>query len=127
MTYVHNRWKSHTHPPAESMHPYVFCIWVHGLSVYNVYRPPRYGEEDPVLDALLALPVPRNTLVAGDFNATHWTWAPGARNTHNTGPGLRLSSYASTHGLIHHIVGTPTHEAGSVLDLAMSNTVGAAS
>ncbi|KAI2626875.1 hypothetical protein GGS21DRAFT_529569 [Xylaria nigripes] len=76
---------------------------------------------------LETLPYPEDTLRAGDFNATYWSWAPGTRlSHHNPQIGDRIAGLASEHGLVQHIEGKATHEADNTLDLVMCNVAGTA-
>ncbi|KAI1432027.1 Endonuclease/exonuclease/phosphatase [Xylaria sp. CBS 124048] len=122
MTYVSKKWESYTYALVDLPTTNIICTWVYGLTIYNVYRPPRYPLDDPVISLLEEQRFPEDTLVAGDFNATHWSWAPGVRlSHHNPQLGDRIAEMATEHGLVQHIGGVPTHEAGNTLDLAMSN------
>ncbi|RFU78212.1 reverse transcriptase [Trichoderma arundinaceum] len=63
-------------------------------------------------------PPPQRTIIAGDFNATHWTWQPG-RNPDTAG--RRLAEWVESHDLIPTLTDTPTRDSGKCIDLAFSN------
>ena len=52
----------------------ILWVTVNGVTIVNFYRQPHY---DVSLDILLRWPAPERTLVAGDFNAKHYSWAGG--------------------------------------------------
>ena len=71
LTYVRTDLAAHLLPFPSS--PDCVAVEADGLTVINVYRPPG----DPrggLLDSLTSLQLPRNTIVAGDFNTYHPTW-----------------------------------------------------
>ena len=87
-------------------------ICVNGITVVNVYRDPLHEE------ALLHWPVPKECVVAGDFNARHHTWQSGR----SIGGGHTIAKWASDNHL--HLLNPPnkpTNLHGNIIDLAFSN------
>ncbi|KAK0369583.1 RNA-directed DNA polymerase from transposon x-element [Colletotrichum limetticola] len=87
-------------------------------TIVNIYRQP----SDPhsyTTEILLELKPPERTLIAGDFNAHHYSWEPGARNGNRVDD---IAGWADGHNLsLISEVGVATQVCGHVLDLAFSN------
>ncbi|KID93327.1 Endonuclease/exonuclease/phosphatase, partial [Metarhizium majus ARSEF 297] len=69
-------------------------LWptVNGVTIVNFYRQPHY---DVALDVLLQWSAPERTLVAGDFNAKHYSWQTGRLE----GRGEDIATWAAENGL----------------------------
>ncbi|KID83882.1 Endonuclease/exonuclease/phosphatase [Metarhizium guizhouense ARSEF 977] len=92
-------------------------LWptVNGVTIVNFYRQPRY---DVSLDVLLRWPAPERTLVAGDFNAKHYSWQTGRLE----GRGEDVAAWAAENGLnLLNTADVPTNPHGNTIDLAFSN------
>ncbi|KID60927.1 Endonuclease/exonuclease/phosphatase, partial [Metarhizium hybridum] len=74
MTYV----RKNSHILADQKRPAstrdILWLPVNGITIVNVYRQPSY---DAALDILLGWSPPERCLVAGDFNAKHYSWQTG--------------------------------------------------
>ncbi|KAM4056490.1 endonuclease-reverse transcriptase domain-containing protein [Hirsutella rhossiliensis] len=63
--------------------------------------------------------VPERCLIAGDFNACHFSWQPGARSARN---GKDIAQWAADKGLgLLTTPGEATHARGNTIDLAFAN------
>ncbi|KHO10662.1 ankyrin domain protein [Metarhizium robertsii ARSEF 23] len=81
----------------------------------NVYRQPSY---DAALDILLRWSPPERCLVAGDFNAKHYSWQTGRL----AGRGDDIAAWAAESGLgLLNTADVPTNPHGNTIDLAFSN------
>jgi ribonuclease HI len=116
LTYVRRSEKLYAeqlHPPEGTTRDYLWIL-VNGITVINVYR-----QGDQTLDKLLTSQLPPKTLVAGDFNAIHYTWQPG-RSAY--GAGERIADWAHDRGLdLLNQDGQPTHQRGNTIDLALTD------
>lgn len=93
-------------------------LWlnVNGYSIINGYRQPG---NDTVLEYITSLDPPNNCVIGGDFNVHHDHFEPGIDTF---GRGGELVQW-SADSLMDYIgeIGTPTQDAGHVLDLTFSN------
>ncbi|KID82097.1 Endonuclease/exonuclease/phosphatase [Metarhizium guizhouense ARSEF 977] len=88
---------------------------VNGITIVNVYRRPSY---DAALDILLRWSPPERCLVAGDFNAKHYSWQTGRL----AGRGDDIAAWAAESGLgLLNTADVPTNPHGNTIDLAFSN------
>jgi hypothetical protein len=93
------------------------------LTWVNLYRRPGTGDIFPELTEILSnLPPATKLLLAGDFNAVHWTWQPDPPQ--HPGRGEDLAQLFEEFGLTVLNKGGPTYTAGNTLDLAVSNIPG---
>ena len=70
------------------------------------------------LDVLLRWSVPERTLVAGDFNAKHYSWQTGRLE----GRGEDIATWAAETGLnLLNTADVPTNPHGNTIDFAFSN------
>ncbi|KID83792.1 reverse transcriptase [Metarhizium guizhouense ARSEF 977] len=93
----------------------ILWLTVNGVIIVNFYRQPRY---DVSLDVLLRWSAPERTLVAGDFNAKHYSWQTGRLE----GRGEDIATWAAENGLnILNTADVPTNPHGNTIDLAFSN------
>ncbi|KAH7053453.1 Endonuclease/exonuclease/phosphatase, partial [Macrophomina phaseolina] len=99
--------------------PNACVVEVNSITIANVYKPPR---TDAPLAELEAWEPPQNTVVAGDFNAVHWTWQPG--HGRHGGPGTRVAEWAENQGLFNTNPDGPTHKQGNTIDLVFTNIPG---
>ncbi|KID83767.1 reverse transcriptase [Metarhizium guizhouense ARSEF 977] len=105
-----------THPPETTgTHPRHPVAYGERVTIVNFYRQPRY---DVSLDVLLRWPAPERTLVAGDFNAKHYSWQTGRLE----GRGEDIATWAAENGLnLLNTADVPTNPHGNTIDLAFSN------
>ncbi|KAF3056882.1 Endonuclease/exonuclease/phosphatase, partial [Daldinia childiae] len=93
----------------------ILWLTVNGVTIVNFYRQPHY---DVSLDALLRWSAPERTLVAGDFNAKHYSWQTGRLE----GRGEDIATWAAENGLtLLNTADVPTNPHGNTIDLAFSN------
>ncbi|KJZ69641.1 hypothetical protein HIM_10980 [Hirsutella minnesotensis 3608] len=93
----------------------ILWLTVNGVTVVNFYRQPHY---DVSLDVLLRWSAPEKTLVAGDFNAKHYSWQTGRLE----GRGEDIATWAAENGLnLLNTADEPTNPHGNTIDLAFSN------
>ncbi|KJZ68987.1 hypothetical protein HIM_11628 [Hirsutella minnesotensis 3608] len=93
----------------------ILWLTVNGVTIVNFYRQPHY---DVSLDVLLRWSAPEKTLVAGDFNAKHYTWQTGRLE----GRGEDIATWAAENGLnLLNTADEPTNPHGNTIDLAFSN------
>ncbi|KAM4061057.1 endonuclease-reverse transcriptase domain-containing protein [Hirsutella rhossiliensis] len=85
--------------------------------IINFYR---HAKTPEPLDYLLhQQDVPERCLIAGDFNACHFSWQPGARSARN---GKDIAQWAADKGLgLLTTPGEATHARGNTIDLAFAN------
>ncbi|KAF5121024.1 putative RNA-directed DNA polymerase from transposon X-element [Metarhizium anisopliae] len=89
--------------------------YFNGITIVNVYRRPSY---DAALDILLRWSPPEICLVAGDFNAKHYSWQTGRL----AGRGDDIAAWAAESGLgLLNTADVPTNPHGNTIDLAFSN------
>lgn len=117
MTYVLKTPGLTAHHIRPFTHPDCCTIVINGITMVNVYRQP--GLPPGLLAELETWTTPRQTVVAGDFNAVHWTWQPG-HDRHNS-PGPRVADWAEAQGLTNLNPLAPTHEAGNTIDLVFTD------
>ncbi|EXU95536.1 reverse transcriptase domain protein [Metarhizium robertsii] len=115
MTYIHKD----SRILADQKRPTVTrdILWptVNGVTIVNFYRQPHY---DVALDVLLRWSAPERTLVAGDFNAKHYSWQTGRLE----GRGEDIATWAAENGLnLLNTADVPTNPHGNTIDLAFSN------
>ncbi|KAI0996072.1 hypothetical protein K3495_g12109 [Podosphaera aphanis] len=89
---------------------------VNGITFFNVYKASR--------DSKAYLPIVNWTpasksVAAGDFNAVHEAWQPGASNKH--GEGEEIEKWAERHNLSCLIISELTQRRGNTLDLVWTN------
>ncbi|KFG84195.1 putative reverse transcriptase [Metarhizium anisopliae] len=91
-------------------------LWltVNGITIVNVYCRPSY---DAALDILLRRSPPERCLVAGDFNAKHYSWQTG--RLANRGGDIAAWAAESGPGLLN-TADVPTNPHGNTIDLAFS-------
>ncbi|KJK73920.1 hypothetical protein H634G_10781 [Metarhizium anisopliae BRIP 53293] len=88
---------------------------LNGITIVNVYRRPSY---DAALDILLRWSPPERCLVAGDFNAKHYSWQTGRLADR----GDDIAAWAAESGLgLLNTADVPTNPHGNTIDLAFSN------
>ncbi|KFG77533.1 putative reverse transcriptase [Metarhizium anisopliae] len=93
----------------------ILWLSVNGVTIVNFYRQPHY---DVSLDALLRWSAPERTLVAGDFNAKHYSWQTGRLE----GRGENIATWAAENGLnLLNTADVPTNPHGNTIYLAFSN------
>ncbi|KAF5137916.1 putative RNA-directed DNA polymerase from transposon X-element [Metarhizium anisopliae] len=93
----------------------ILWVTVNGVTIVNFYRQPHY---DVSLDALLRWSAPERTIVAGDFNAKHYSWQTGRLE----GRGEDIATWAAENGLnLLNTADEPTNPHGNTIDLAFSN------
>ncbi|KJZ68476.1 hypothetical protein HIM_01090 [Hirsutella minnesotensis 3608] len=93
----------------------ILWLTVNGVTIVNFYRQPHY---DVSLDVLLRWSAPEKTLVAGGFNAKHYTWQTGRLE----GRGEDIATWAAENGLnLLNTADEPTNPHGNTIDLAFSN------
>lgn len=91
--------------------------------ITNVYRPPQEKSGGPVITILKSWDVPKNCIIAGDFNTRHPIWDGRAKAT---GRSEELINWLQSSDLdIISPINLPTHTRGSTLDLTFSNIQGA--
>lgn len=120
LTYIRKRKSLRAHHVRPFTTPYCCMVEVNGILLANVYRQPGYPPG--VLEGLEKWTPGPNTVVAGDFNALHWTWQPG--HGRHASPGQRLADWIEQVGLVVENPEEPTHEAGNTIDLVLSNIPG---
>ena len=92
------------------------------INITNVYRPPQEKVEGPIISILKGWQVPRNCIIAGDFNTRHPIWDSRAEAT---GRAEELVNWMQNSDLeIISPINIPTHDRGSTLDLTFSNILG---
>ncbi|EKG09163.1 Reverse transcriptase [Macrophomina phaseolina MS6] len=99
--------------------PNACVVEVNRITIANVYRP---WTGDSPLAELEAWELPQDTVVAGDFNAVHWTWQPG--HGRHRGPGNRIAEWAESRRLFNINPEGPTHDRGNTIDLVFTNILG---
>ncbi|EXU95447.1 reverse transcriptase domain protein [Metarhizium robertsii] len=93
----------------------ILWVTVNGVTIVNFYRQPHH---DVSLDVLLRWPAPERTLVAGDFNAKHYSWQTGRLE----GRGEDIATWAAENSLnLLNTADVPTNPHGNTIDLAFSN------
>lgn len=97
-------------------HPDICWVKMGKATIGNIYRRPR---EESTLDQLEKLQIRSNTLIAGDWNAVHWTWQPG--HERHPGPGSRIAEWAERQQLSVATDGEPTRDSGFCIDVAFTN------
>lgn len=100
------------------------CVcWVEvcGYTVVNVYRRAAEDTATPTLTKW-GTPPPRS-IIAGDFNAVHWTWQPG----HDSDSAGRVTAaWAEEHNLLPVLLDSPTRDSGKCIDLVFTNCAASA-
>ncbi|WPJ65411.1 hypothetical protein SMAC4_13918 [Sordaria macrospora] len=85
-------------------------------SFVNIYR---RSNDTSALELLQNWQPTTRTLLAGDFNAKHHSWQPGAETSESA---TRIVDYVTEHGLdLLTAPGVPTHNCGNTIDLTFSN------
>ncbi|XP_044718774.1 reverse transcriptase (RNA-dependent DNA polymerase) domain-containing protein [Hirsutella rhossiliensis] len=108
-------WDSNDTRPRVMTYIHILWLTVNGVTIVNFYRQPHY---DVSLDVLLRWSAPEKTLVAGDFNAKHYTWQTGRLE----GRGEDIATWAAENGLnLLNTADEPTNPHGNTIDLAFSN------
>ena len=93
----------------------ILWLTVNGITIVNFYRQPHYNV---ALDLLLRWVAPGRTLVAGDFNAKHYSWQTGRLADR----GEDIAAWAAKNGLsLLNTADVPTNPHGNTIDLAFSN------
>ncbi|KAL7940375.1 Endonuclease/exonuclease/phosphatase [Trichoderma barbatum] len=100
------------------------CIcWVSvcGYTVVNVYR---RAADDISTDILKkwGKPPPKS-IIAGDFNAKHWSWQPGVQPDT---PGRLYAEWAEETDIAPILIGSPTRASGYTIDLVFTNCLAVA-
>lgn len=91
------------------------------IEIINVYRQPQAHMPES-LCTLLKWPVKPNTIIVGDFNLHHELWEP---NVSRSSGVSTLIEWIDVHSLRSAVpYGAPTHRAGHVLDLVLTNMEG---
>ncbi|CCC14518.1 unnamed protein product [Sordaria macrospora k-hell] len=93
-------------------------LWVktQGVTFVNIYR---RSNDASALELLQNWQPTTKTLLAGDFNAKHHTWQPGAETSEGA---TRIIDYVTEHSLdLLTAPGVPTHNCGNTIDLTFSN------
>ncbi|KAI0996826.1 hypothetical protein K3495_g11357 [Podosphaera aphanis] len=91
------------------------------IEIINVYRQPQAHMPES-LCTLLNWPVKPNTIIVGDFNLHHELWEP---NVSRSSGVSTLIEWIDVHSLRSAVpYGAPTHRAGHVLDLVLTNMEG---
>ncbi|KAI1006009.1 hypothetical protein K3495_g2207 [Podosphaera aphanis] len=91
------------------------------LEVINVYRQPQAHMPES-LDPLLSWPVKPNSIIVGDFNLHHELWELNVSRSSGVGS---FADWIDNHSLSSALpYGTPTHRAGHVFDLVLTNMDG---
>ncbi|KAM4055570.1 endonuclease-reverse transcriptase domain-containing protein [Hirsutella rhossiliensis] len=95
----------------------ILWLRVNSTLIINFYR---HAKTPEPLDYLLhQQDVPERCLIAGDFNACHFSWQPGARSARN---GKDIAQWAADKGLgLLTTPGEATHARGNTIDLAFAN------
>ena len=92
-------------------------LWIKasGITVVNVYRDPL---DHCASQTLMDWPIPSQCVIAGDFNARHYTWQSGG----SIGGGWAIAQWASNNNLqLLNTPNKPTNLHGNTIDLAFSN------
>nr|ABC24970.1 reverse transcriptase [Monascus pilosus] len=124
LTYVRKDLPAHTLPQPSS--PDITAVEVDGLTIINVYRPPNdsvtpSSPTRSTIHTLLQYPVPRNTIIAGDFNTHHPLWQPETQLHALSAGATALVEWLETQGLVLCMEpGTPTR-GPNTLDLVFAN------
>ncbi|OAQ63773.1 endonuclease/reverse transcriptase [Purpureocillium lilacinum] len=93
----------------------ILWLTINIVTIVNCYRQPDFDE---ALDILLAWRPPSRCLVAGDFNAKHYSWQSGRLD----GRGDDIAYWAAESGLsLLNPADVPTNPHGNTIDLAFSN------
>ncbi|OAQ58287.1 endonuclease/exonuclease/phosphatase [Purpureocillium lilacinum] len=93
----------------------ILWLTINNTTIVNCYRQPDF---DGALDILLAWSPPSRCLVAGDFNAKHYSWQTGRLD----GRGDDIASWAAENRLsLLNPTDVPTNPHGNTIDLAFSN------
>lgn len=94
----------------------VCWIEVCGYTIVNIYR---RAADDTTTETLTkwGQPPPRS-IIAGDFNAVHWSWQPGKDSDT---AGNRIAEWAEEHDLYPSLTDSPTRHSGRCIDLVFSN------
>ncbi|KAK5994259.1 putative RNA-directed DNA polymerase from transposon BS-like protein [Cladobotryum mycophilum] len=92
-------------------------LWIKtsDITIVNIYRDPDVPE---TLEAILTWPIPDRCLIAGDFNARHCSWEPGANAEHQGG---RIADWAEETELAQLVPAAPTNPRNTTIDLAFTN------
>ncbi|KAK5989434.1 hypothetical protein PT974_10953 [Cladobotryum mycophilum] len=92
-------------------------LWIKtsDITIVNIYRDPDVPE---TLEAILTWPIPDRCLIAGDFNARHCSWEPGANAEHQGG---RIVDWAEETELAQLVPAAPTNPRNTTIDLAFTN------
>ena len=92
-------------------------LWVttNNITIVNIYREPAIRT---LLPALFNWPISGKCLIAGDFNARHHSWEPGANTTHG---GQYIADWAEEQDLSQLVPAVPTNPRKTTIDLAFSN------
>ncbi|KAL7918250.1 Endonuclease/exonuclease/phosphatase [Trichoderma austrokoningii] len=94
----------------------VCWIEVCNYTIVNIYR---RASEDTTTETLTKWGTPPpQSIIAGDFNATHWTWQPGRRPD---AAGNAIAEWAEEHNLLPSLVDSSTRDSGKCIDLVFSN------
>ncbi|KAJ6439209.1 reverse transcriptase [Purpureocillium lavendulum] len=93
----------------------ILWLTINSTTIVNCYRQPDF---DGALDILLAWSPPSRCLVAGDFNAKHYSWQTGRLD----GRGDDIAHWAAENRLsLLNLTDVPTNPRGNTIDLAFSN------
>ncbi|OAQ58652.1 reverse transcriptase [Purpureocillium lilacinum] len=93
----------------------ILWLTINNMTIVNCYRQPDF---DGALDILLAWSPPSRCLVAGDFNAKHYSWQTGRLD----GRGDDIAHWAAENRLsLLNPTDVPTNPHGNTIDLAFSN------
>ncbi|OAQ62538.1 endonuclease/reverse transcriptase [Purpureocillium lilacinum] len=93
----------------------ILWLTINNMTIVNCYRQPDF---DAALDILLAWSPPSRCLVAGDFNAKHYSWQTGRLD----GRGDDIAHWAAENRLsLLSPTDVPTNPHGNTMDLAFSN------
>ena len=115
MTYVRHNLEVDTNQirPIETRD--ILWITTNNVTIVNIYRDPSIRN---LLPALFDWHIPEKCLIAGDFNARHHSWEPGARSIHG---GQYIADWAEEQGLSQLVPGVPTNPRNTTIDLAFTN------
>ncbi|KAJ6439233.1 spectrin repeat domain-containing protein [Purpureocillium lavendulum] len=115
MTYVRRRPGLTTDQRRPAATRDILWLTINNMTVVNCYRQPDFDE---ALDIILAWSPPSRCLVAGDFNAKHYSWQSGRLD----GRGDDIAHWATENGLsLLNPPDVPTNPHGNTIDLAFSN------
>jgi ribonuclease HI len=93
----------------------VLWLTINNITLVNIYRQPDFDE---ALEILFRWPVPDMCVVAGDFNAKHYSWQTGRME----GRGEDVARWAAENSLsLLNAIDTPTNPHGNTIDLAFTN------